>query len=348
MAASPANTLAGGARVRTCAGCAGGHEVRYIGKGGTLAFNGVETHVAGDYAVTVVYCLPTAPREAYISVDNGLPLVVKFSPTGSWTTPGSTTITLVLKDGRNTIRFGNSDAGAPDISELLVAGQPTVVKPPAAPVSLTGWQLTLPVDLSGCQCGSATMLSPAAITPPWLVRNTDGSLTFWAPTKGATTPHSLHPRTELVSMSGFTGGSRTHTLTETLSVQALPPANDIIVAQVHGGGLISSVPLVMLHYRAGRIVDAVRTSVTVDKVSEATVLTGVPLSASFSFTITAGSTGFVISVAYGTRTGHLTVPLPAPFRGMDLRFQTGDYQQTDANSSTTEGGRLTITALSAT
>lgn len=31
---------------------------------------------------------------------------------------------------------------------------------------------------------------------------------------------------------------------------------------------------------------------------------------------------------------------------MDLRFQAGDYQQSDANQSSTEGGRLTVTALS--
>jgi hypothetical protein len=31
---------------------------------------------------------------------------------------------------------------------------------------------------------------------------------------------------------------------------------------------------------------------------------------------------------------------------MDVRFQAGDYQQTDANDSDTDGGQLTVTALS--
>jgi alginate lyase len=218
---------------------------------------------------------------------------------------------------------------------------------PAATVSLSGWKLTLPVDSSGCQCGSATEVNPAAVTPPWLVRNSDGSLTFWAPTKGAHTPNSLHPRTELVSLADFTAGSGTHTLKGTFSIQKLPSANDIIIGQIHGGGSSSSIPLLMLHYRQGTIDVVTRQSPTTGGSSDTTLLTGVPMNTAFSYTITQSGTKFLVSVVYGSKTGHTTIAVPSAFKGVDVRFQAGDYQQTDANQSSTDGGRLTVTALSA-
>jgi hypothetical protein len=233
---------------------------------------------------------------------------------------------------------------------LAATGGPALAAPaPAAAkaVSLSGWKLTLPVDSSGCQCGSATEVNPAAVTPPWLVRNANGSLTFWAPTKGAHTPNSLHPRTELVDLSDFTAGSGTHTLSATFSIQKLPSANDIMIGQIHGGGSSSSIPLVMLHYRGGSIVVVTRKSPTVAGSTTATVLTGVPLDAAFSYTIEQSGSKFLISATFGSKTGHATVPVPSSFKGMDVRFQAGDYQQTDANQSSTDGGRLTVTALSA-
>ena len=53
-----------------------------------------------------------------------------------------------------------------------------------------------------------------------------------------------------------------------------------------------------------------------------------------------------VSTTYGGTTKSTTIALGSGFDGMTLRFQAGDYQQSDANSSSTEGGRLTITSLS--
>lgn len=229
----------------------------------------------------------------------------------------------------------------------LLVSPATAAPAPHASVSLTGWNLTLPIDSSGCQCGDAEQLSPAALDSPWLTRNSSGALVFWAPTKGATTPNSAHPRTELVSTSSFSGdSSATHTLSATLSIQQLPPANDIIVGQIHGGGSSSSIPLLMLHYASGDLTVWVRPTPSTGSKKVATVLTGVPLNASFSYTITEKGSSMKVSVAYGGKTGSSTIALGSGFDGMDLRFQAGDYQQSDANSSSTEGGKLTFTALS--
>lgn len=215
----------------------------------------------------------------------------------------------------------------------------------ATAVSLAGWNLSLPVDSSGCQCGSATEISPATVKAPWLVRNSDGSLTFWAPTKGAHTPHSLHPRTELVSRTDFTAGTGIHTLSGTFIMQKLPSANDIIIGQIHGGGSSSAIPLLMLHYRNNGL-DVVTRKNPTSGSTDATVLTGVPMNAAFSYTITQNGMKMTVTATYGGKHGTAVVAVPTSFRGMDVRFQAGDYQQTDANNSSTDGGRLTVTALS--
>ncbi|HET9169477.1 MAG TPA: polysaccharide lyase family 7 protein [Actinospica sp.] len=215
-----------------------------------------------------------------------------------------------------------------------------------ATVPLSGWNLTLPVDSAGCQCGDAEQLSPAAVISPWLTRTSGGGLDFWAPTKGATTPNSAHPRTELVSTSSFAGGgSATHTLTATLSVQQLPPADDIVVGQIHGGGSSSSIPLLLLHYTSGGLTVWVRPTPSTGSEKVATLTTGVPINGSFSYTISETGSKMKVSTTYAGATKSTTITLGSGFDGMTLRFQAGDYQQSDANGSTTEGGRVTFTAL---
>jgi hypothetical protein len=230
-----------------------------------------------------------------------------------------------------------------------LAAQPAVVRP-AATVSLSGWKLTLPVNSSGGQSGAATTVNPAVVTPPWLTRNSDGTLTFWAPTKGATTPNSAHPRTELVRTTDVTAGSGNHTMSTDVTMQQLPAgSNDIIIGQIHGSGSNSSVPLLMLHYTSGRIWVAVRNNPTVSGSQTATLLTGVPMNQPISFHITANGTNLTSSVTV-TSTGQSashTNALNSSFNGMAVRWQVGDYQQTNANSSSTAGGRLTINYLSA-
>ncbi len=217
----------------------------------------------------------------------------------------------------------------------------------AATVSLSGWRLTLPVNSSGQPTGNAAVtLNPAAVRSPWLVRNSDGSLTFWAPTHGATTTNSKHARTELVSNSDFTAGSGSHTLSATLKVQQLPSAHDIIIGQIHCSGSQSSIPLLMLHYNNGNISVVVRTDPTVPGTDSATVLTGVPLNATFSYTIIANGSSFVTSASYNGRSGNKTITMNSSFKGFPVRWQAGDYQQSNVSTTDTGGGRMTITALS--
>jgi hypothetical protein len=244
-----------------------------------------------------------------------------------------------------------ADTSAPSAaaSAPVPAGTATVAVPQiavAAP-SLDGWKLTLPVDKAGSLSGKAEQLSAAAATAPWLTRNADGSLSFWAPATGATTSNSEHARTELVSTNDFTLGTGVHSLAATLSVTQVPSSDpDIDVGQIHGGGSLKSIPFVMLHWRDGNIVVIVKQVMHGSTSQSVTLLTGVPLGARFSYVMTdAGNGTLTLTASYNGQANQATVQVATPFMGTDERFQVGDYQQATAGSSASDGGRVTFYAI---
>ena len=117
------NTLAGGAKVAGCTACSGGQKVGFVGNGGTLTFTGVTAAVAGSYQVAIGYCDgSTTGRQAVVSVNGGAGQTLTFTPTGSFSTPGTMTVTLTLVAGTNTIQFGNPTAYAPDFDKISITG----------------------------------------------------------------------------------------------------------------------------------------------------------------------------------------------------------------------------------
>ena len=217
----------------------------------------------------------------------------------------------------------------------------------AGPVSLDGWMLTLPVDKHGNLSGKAKQLQQAAVTAPWLVSNSDGSLSFWAPAAGASTSNSEHSRTELVSTNDFTFGSGVHTLSALVSVTQVPTSDpDICLGQVHGGGAIKSIPFVMLHWRNGSIVVIVKQELHGSHSQSITLLTGVPLNTRFAFSITDNGDGTLgLAASCNGSTQRATAQVVSAFMGTDQRFQVGDYQQAVSSSSATDGGRATFYAI---
>lgn len=220
----------------------------------------------------------------------------------------------------------------------------------AGPIDLKGWKLQLPVDSDGKPSGSPAEHNPAAPVSPWMAKNSDGSLTFWAPVNGATTPHSEHTRSELVSLNGFTAGKGSHTLSETLSVAQVPPqSKDIMIGQIHGNGKIKSVPFVMLHYTDGKIRVMVKDKQSGKGGEEKVLLKGVPLNARFDYTITdAGNGTMNFTATYNGTTGKASVQIPDAFKDADVRFQVGDYGQDKAGSGSgdKDGGKLTMYTMS--
>jgi hypothetical protein len=126
-AESPANTISGGARVSSCAGCSGGKKVGFVGSGGTLTFNGVTAAATGTYNMTIAYLDgSTDGRQATVSVNGGSAQLVTFTPTGDFNTVGTMTIAVQLNAGSNTITLANPSAYAPDFDRILVSATPSV------------------------------------------------------------------------------------------------------------------------------------------------------------------------------------------------------------------------------
>ena len=124
-AESAANTIAGGARVASCAACSGGQKVGFVGNGGTLTFTGVAAPTAGDYDVTIYYLNGPPGRDATVSVNGGPAQTLSFTPTADFNTVGTMMVSLHLAAGPNTVGFANPSAYAPDFDRITVAAAPS-------------------------------------------------------------------------------------------------------------------------------------------------------------------------------------------------------------------------------
>ncbi|MEY9861636.1 alpha-galactosidase [Catenulispora sp. GAS73] len=115
------NTIAGAARVATCAACSGGNKVGYIGNGAAnyVTVNGITEPSAGSHTLTVAY-LVNGTRSFSISVNGGPDIVENLSGT-SFATPATASVTVQLNAGTNTIKFHNDTAYAPDLDAITVS-----------------------------------------------------------------------------------------------------------------------------------------------------------------------------------------------------------------------------------
>lgn len=113
------NTLNGTARTASCSGCSGGAKVGWIGGSGNwVRFNSVNVSTTGDYRLTI-YGLVSGTRTFSVNVNNSSP--VQVSLTGSsWSSPVTSTITVRLNAGANTVGFYNTGASAPDLDRITV------------------------------------------------------------------------------------------------------------------------------------------------------------------------------------------------------------------------------------
>ncbi|HEY0577696.1 MAG TPA: polysaccharide lyase family 7 protein [Pseudonocardia sp.] len=222
--------------------------------------------------------------------------------------------------------------------------QPLLELGQVGPVNLAGWKLTLP---QASEKGTAASVEPADSVPPWLVRAVDGSLNFWAPVDGVTTPNSTHPRTELVSLNHFKAGTSPRILRASLAVAQAPRENqDVIIGQIHGADDISSVSFVMLHYTAGGLRVVVKKGQSGSASDNYPLLTGLPLGARFDYTISdTGDGNVTVSASYGPRHPKITAPIPTVFRNATVRFQAGAYQQGEKSSGADDGARIIFYSL---
>ncbi|WP_327069672.1 polysaccharide lyase family 7 protein [Kitasatospora sp. NBC_01302] len=230
--------------------------------------------------------------------------------------------------------------------------------PAVTPVDLNAWQLILPVAKPG-DPKAAEQLTPARPTDPYLTQGPGGSLTFWAPAGGATTAHSLHSRTELAALGTFTPGTACHHLTESLAVGQLPEvSHEITIGQIHGTDADEAAPFVMLAVQGDSVGVTLETvpksegsvgpAPAGEKILKYHLLSGVRLGTPFGYTMTDNGNGTLTFTGDcagtpGCQAGSpVTVPVPPAWSGHLVRFMAGDYEQDDAATSHTGGGRLTV------
>jgi hypothetical protein len=236
-------------------------------------------------------------------------------------------------------------ASPPDQPADTAPAAPRPAAPAALPVDLQAWKVTLPEP---GKTGEAAIIEPAALAAPWFTSNPDGSLNFWAPARGATTKNSEHPRTELDSLNNFSAAtSGPHTLKASLRVTQVPAdSEDIILGQIHGADDLSSVPYVMLHYRAGTVRVVVKQTRNGPDSRSFPMLTGVALNQRFDFMLSdLGNGSMAFAAGFNGSTHQVTAAVPDAFHDQTVRFQVGCYQQADHPKSDQDGGRVTFYAI---
>jgi hypothetical protein len=218
--------------------------------------------------------------------------------------------------------------------------------PPGSNFDLSLWELQEPTGSPG---------SPDTISPSKLkggfqdsyfyTDSGDGSMTFWDPENGVTTPNSNYARSELREMtsSGKAASwsvSGTHKLNATVKVSEVP--DHVCVGQIHvAEGSGSTKPVVELYYyQNGDIKMGVERGPGGGQ--DQHTVGNVPLGTQWSYTIslTGGNTlGLTLN---GKNT---TWPLPSSFDSYPMYFKAGDYDQTSGSSSSV-GARVHFYSLS--
>lgn len=253
---------------------------------------------------------------------------------------------IVAATGALALAAGVSVAAAASASPARPSGEAAGQAGP--PISLSGWDgLLLPVNSAGQPTGKdAEVLSPARLISPWLTQDSSGALTFWAPSGAATTPGSLHSRTELESADKYAVGTGKHVLDATVRILRLPQSNpEICVAQLHAGGSGGSSPFVMVDYKSGRLYVMVASG-TSAPADFSTLLTGVPLDTTFSYRVADNGNGtLTLAATSGDQSRSYTVAVPKVLVGVSGHFSAGDYQQGTVSEGADDGGRVQFTAL---
>jgi hypothetical protein len=247
-------------------------------------------------------------------------------------------------------------AGSVDVS---ASTNPT----PHQVLNLSKWKLSIPVDASGGNTGSAITISNSSLiggyTNSTYFYTLDSPYTnivrFWCPANGATTSPgsgSDHPRTELIetpllwytqNQTGISGETIGGRLNGQISVKQHSDTADIIVGQIHGGGTVAaSYPFVMMHVKN----DSVFVVVKGDTVGNAntlkyTLLRNYTLGSKITFSIVDSTNNklyFTASSPGTTGTGSWNTPVPSKWNTVQLRFSAGNYLQDHQPSAASSVG----------
>jgi hypothetical protein len=223
---------------------------------------------------------------------------------------------------------------------------PTVA--PGGNFDLSIWQLQLPTGSPG----SPTQIPPSQlkgangyVNPAYFFTDkTDGSMTFFAPEKGVTTPNSNYARSELREMNANGSAADwklagSHKLSATLRIPSV--TSNVCVGQIHlGTGGTSTKPLLELYYRpSGDII--IGTENSPDGGQTLHTVGNVPLGVKWSYVIAVSGGNTIKLTVNGSTTSYA---IPSSFNQYGMYFKAGSYNQSSSDS-TTNGAKVKFYSL---
>jgi hypothetical protein len=237
---------------------------------------------------------------------------------------------------------GGSGGSGGDAGPGGADGGGTSLNPNVAPggnFDLSLWELQEPVGSPG----TPTTIPPSQLAGAngfhdayFFTDSTDGSMTFWDPENGVTTPNSNYPRSELREMtaSGTPADwpkTGTHTLSATLKVVQVP--DHVAVGQIHlgTGTPASTKPLLELFYFATGQIDVLIEQSPAGGNGVRNTVGNVPLGTQWSYVI--GLSGSTISITINGGAPQTWMMSPT-FDMENMYFKAGDYDQTVGASAT--------------
>lgn len=334
----------------------------YSGTGYVNADNVVGSYVeftvpaasAGTAGITIRYSNgTTVDRPSTVSVNGtAVATAMSFPATTNWDTWASATVTTAVNAGTNTVRItGTTDNGPPNIDYIDVDITPaTTLNPNVSPggnFDLSVWELQLPIGSPGSPTTipSSQLEGASGYSNPtyfWTDKN-DGSMTFWDPEAGVTTPNSNYARSELREMNANGSAADwaiagTHRLSASLRIVSV--TKSVCVGQVHlGTGGSSTKPLLELYYAPSGAI-TLGTENSPDGGQTLHSIGNVALGTRWNYVI-AISSGQINLTVNGTTTSY---PIPSSFNAYHQYFKAGDYNQS-SSSSTTNGAKVKFYAL---
>ena len=218
---------------------------------------------------------------------------------------------------------------------------------PGGNFNLSIWQLQLPTGSPG----SPDTVAPAQLkgangyTNPayFFTDKNDGSMTFFAPEKGVTTPNSNYARSELREMNSNGSAanwslSGTHKLSANLRITQV--TKNVCVGQVHlGTGGSSTKPLLELYYRPNGDI-YLGTENSPDGGQTLHSVGNVSLGTKWSYVIQVSGNTIKLTIN-GTATSY---SIPSSFNAYKQYFKAGSYNQS-SSSSTTNGAKVKFYSL---
>ena len=227
----------------------------------------------------------------------------------------------------------------------------TALNPNVAPggnFDLSIWSLQLPVGSPGAPTTipPSQLKGPSGYTDPayFFTDRNDGSMTFWAPEKGVTTPNSNFARSELREMNANGSAASwalagSHKLSANLRIVSV--TSNVCVGQVHlGAGGPSTKPLLELYYRPnGDII--IGTENSPDGGQTLHTVGNVPLGTRWNYVIAIAGGNTIRLTVNGATTSYA---IPSSFNQYGMYFKAGSYNQS-SSESTTNGAKVKFYSL---